>query len=48
VASITVRTIAGSVAAHTDQIMLEQRILTLEADMQRLKQRLDIGSDRPQ
>ena len=35
------------VAAHTDQIMLEQRILSLEAEMHRVKQRLDIG-DRPQ
>ena len=36
------------VAAHTDQIMLEQRILSLEAEMQRVKKRLHIGSDSPQ
>ncbi|MGH6795287.1 MAG: hypothetical protein ACREDH_08845 [Methylocella sp.] len=36
---------AHIVAAHSDQLMLEQRMLTLEADMHRVKQRLDIGSE---
>jgi BMFP domain-containing protein YqiC len=34
---------AHIVAAHADQIMLEQRILSLEAEMHRVKKRLHIG-----
>jgi hypothetical protein len=36
---------AHIVAAHSDQIMLEQRMLTLEADMHRVKRQLGINSN---